>query len=119
MPDREVKTIRDLIFYQYAKIIAKSSLGPDAKKKKFVREKTLSLKLFCHQNVYKMIALFLPEGYTVINIPATPLNFRVKAHFGLVFLFTLAFNSIPAALLPKGMRNPAGFFVLGGCCGTL
>lgn len=32
MPDREVKTIRDLIFYQYAKIIAKSAMGPDAKK---------------------------------------------------------------------------------------
>lgn len=32
MPDREVRTIRDLIFYQYAKIIAKSALGPDAKK---------------------------------------------------------------------------------------
>ena len=32
MPDREVKTIRDLIYYQYAKIIAKSALGPDAKK---------------------------------------------------------------------------------------
>ncbi len=27
MPDREVKTIRDLILYQYAKIIAKSALG--------------------------------------------------------------------------------------------
>jgi len=32
MPDREVKTIRDLIFYQYAKIIAKSAMGPDSKK---------------------------------------------------------------------------------------
>lgn len=32
MPDKEVKTIRDLIFYQYAKIIAKSALGNDAKK---------------------------------------------------------------------------------------
>jgi 5-methylcytosine-specific restriction endonuclease McrA len=31
MPDREVKTIRDLTYYQYAKIIAKSALGPDAK----------------------------------------------------------------------------------------
>lgn len=27
MPDREVKTIQDLIFYQYAKIIAKSAKG--------------------------------------------------------------------------------------------
>ena len=26
MPDREVKTIQDLIFYQYAKIIAKSAM---------------------------------------------------------------------------------------------
>ncbi|MEW6526352.1 MAG: HNH endonuclease [Spirochaetota bacterium] len=32
MPDREVCTIRDLIYYQYAKIIARSALGPGAKK---------------------------------------------------------------------------------------
>lgn len=32
MPDREVKTIRDLIYYQYAKIIAKSAMGLEAKK---------------------------------------------------------------------------------------
>jgi len=32
MPDHEVKTIRDLIYYQYAKIIAKAAMGPDAKK---------------------------------------------------------------------------------------
>jgi hypothetical protein len=32
MPDREVKTIRDLIYCQYAKIVGKSSFGPDAKK---------------------------------------------------------------------------------------
>jgi len=32
MPDREVKTIRDRIYFQYAKIIAKSAFGPDAKK---------------------------------------------------------------------------------------
>lgn len=32
MPDREVKTIRDQIYFQYAKIIAKSAFGPDAKK---------------------------------------------------------------------------------------
>ncbi len=31
MPDREVATIKDLIYYQYAKIIAKSAMGPDAK----------------------------------------------------------------------------------------
>jgi hypothetical protein len=35
MPDREVRTIRDLIYFQYAKIIAKSALGPDAKKKSY------------------------------------------------------------------------------------
>ena len=27
MPDRDVKTIKDLIFYQYAKIIARSAFG--------------------------------------------------------------------------------------------
>jgi hypothetical protein len=32
MPDREVKTIRHLIYFQYAKIIAKSAFGPNAKK---------------------------------------------------------------------------------------
>jgi hypothetical protein len=35
MPDREVKTIRDLIYYQYAKIVAKSALGQDAKSKAY------------------------------------------------------------------------------------
>jgi len=35
MPDRDVKTIRDLIYYQYAKIIAKSALGVDAKKEAY------------------------------------------------------------------------------------
>jgi hypothetical protein len=32
MPDSEVKTVKDLIYYQYAKIIAKSAMGADAKK---------------------------------------------------------------------------------------
>jgi hypothetical protein len=32
MPDREVKSIRHLIHFQYAKIIAKSAFGPNAKK---------------------------------------------------------------------------------------
>jgi hypothetical protein len=31
MPDRDVKTIRHLIYYQYAKIIAKSAFGADSK----------------------------------------------------------------------------------------
>ena len=35
MPDRDVKTIQDLIYYQYAKIIAKSSLGPESKAKHY------------------------------------------------------------------------------------
>ncbi len=35
MPDREVRTIRDLIYYQYAKIIAKRALGPNAKKRSY------------------------------------------------------------------------------------
>lgn len=32
MPDREVKTIRHLLYFQYAKIVAKAAFGPDAKK---------------------------------------------------------------------------------------
>lgn len=35
MPDREVQTIRQLIYYQYAKIVAKSALGQDAKKESY------------------------------------------------------------------------------------
>jgi len=35
MPDREVKIIRHLIYYQYAKIIAKSSFGLDSKSKDY------------------------------------------------------------------------------------
>jgi hypothetical protein len=32
MPDRDVRTLQDLIWYQYAKIIARSALGSDAKR---------------------------------------------------------------------------------------
>jgi ribosomal protein S27AE len=32
MPDRDVKTVRDLIYYQYAKVMARSAFGPDAKR---------------------------------------------------------------------------------------
>lgn len=35
MPDREVKTIRDLIFFQYAKIIGRRAFGPSAKKEAY------------------------------------------------------------------------------------
>lgn len=35
MPDRDVRTIRHLIYYQYAKIIAKSAFGPDSKSKDY------------------------------------------------------------------------------------
>ena len=35
MPDREVNTIRQLIYYQYSKIIAKSAFGPDSKLKDY------------------------------------------------------------------------------------
>lgn len=35
MPDRSVKTLRHLIWYQYAKIIARSALGPNAKKENY------------------------------------------------------------------------------------
>ena len=35
MPDRDVKTIRHLIYYQYAKIVAKSALGVNAKKQSY------------------------------------------------------------------------------------
>ena len=28
MPDREVRTIRDLLYYQYAKVIARRAFGP-------------------------------------------------------------------------------------------
>jgi len=50
MPDKEVKTIKDLIYYQYAKIIAKSAfLIPDGEKAKkgnygFIKNKFRELK---------------------------------------------------------------------------
>ncbi len=50
MPDKEVKTIQDLIFYQYAKIIAKSSFGiPDGQAAKrehygFIKNKFQELR---------------------------------------------------------------------------
>jgi hypothetical protein len=34
-PDRDVRTLRDLIWYQYAKIIAKRALGPEAKREHY------------------------------------------------------------------------------------
>lgn len=40
MPDRDVKNLRQLIWYQYAKIIARSVLGPDAKKEGYGLIKT-------------------------------------------------------------------------------
>lgn len=46
MPDKEVRTILDLIYYQYAKIIAKSAMGADAKKSAygFIKTKFRELK---------------------------------------------------------------------------
>jgi hypothetical protein len=35
MPDRDVQTLQDLIWYQYAKIIARRALGPDAKREHY------------------------------------------------------------------------------------
>ena len=35
MPDRDVRPLRDLIWYQCAKIIAKRALGPDAKRERY------------------------------------------------------------------------------------
>ncbi len=52
MPDRDVKSIRHLIYYQYAKIIARSAFGEDAKSssygfiKKTFRELVLSEKMW-------------------------------------------------------------------------
>jgi len=45
MPDKDVKTIEDLIYYQYAKIIAKSaSRDGNAKNYGFIKRKFLDLK---------------------------------------------------------------------------
>lgn len=35
MPDRDVKTLRHLIWYQYAKIVARSAFGPEAKNRHY------------------------------------------------------------------------------------
>ena len=50
MPNRDVKTIRDLIYYQYAKIIARRAFGAvdgkEAKKQSYIsRQKIYSLEL--------------------------------------------------------------------------
>ncbi len=50
MPDKDVKTVKDLIFYQYAKIVARRAYGAEdgkeAKKQSFVyRQKIYSLAL--------------------------------------------------------------------------
>jgi hypothetical protein len=35
MPDRDVQTIKDLIYYQYAKVMGRSAFGPDAKNESY------------------------------------------------------------------------------------
>ena len=45
MPDRSVKTLRDLIWYQYAKIAAKSAFGKDAKQKHYGFVKSMLMDL--------------------------------------------------------------------------
>jgi hypothetical protein len=35
MPDRDVRTMRDPIWYQHGKIIARRALGPDAKREHY------------------------------------------------------------------------------------
>lgn len=46
MPYKDVVTIKELIFYQYSKIIARSALGKDAKKQSygFIKNKFRELK---------------------------------------------------------------------------
>ncbi len=45
MPDRDVKTIQDLIYYQYAKIIARRAFGVTRPLGRFVRELLLHIRL--------------------------------------------------------------------------
>lgn len=49
MPDRDVKTVKDLICYQYAKVMARSAFGPDAKKGSygFIKKSFRDLKEGC------------------------------------------------------------------------
>jgi len=53
MPDRDVETIRDLIFYQYAKIVARRAFGAadgkEAKKQHYGFIKCLKTIINCHQ----------------------------------------------------------------------
>jgi hypothetical protein len=35
MPDRDVQTIKQLIYYQYAKVMARSAFGPEAKRQSY------------------------------------------------------------------------------------
>jgi hypothetical protein len=46
MPDSDVHTIKELIFYQYAKVMGKSAFGPDAKKESygFIKQSFRDLK---------------------------------------------------------------------------
>jgi len=53
MPDRDVETIRDLIFYQYAKIVARRAFaaadGKEAKKQHYGFIRYLKTIINCHQ----------------------------------------------------------------------
>ena len=46
MPDRDVTTIKELIFYQYAKVMGRSAFGPNAKKESygFIKQSFRDLK---------------------------------------------------------------------------
>jgi hypothetical protein len=46
MPDRDVHTIKELIYYQYAKVMARSAFGLDAKRESygFIKQSFRDLK---------------------------------------------------------------------------
>jgi len=55
MPDKSVKTIRHLIYYQYAKIIGKSSFGSNAKKESYGFIKKTLNELITGQKIWSDI----------------------------------------------------------------
>jgi len=80
MPDRDVKTIRDLIYYQYAKIIARRAFGAAGgkvaeMKRIVVVEDKVRLELFEPDAGVKLLPLektmgiVYGEGQTVYHLP--------------------------------------------------
>jgi hypothetical protein len=92
MPDRDVKTIRDLIFYHYAKIIARRAffrLGREGRQGRVLRFPQVSLKT-------KKPAGFDPAGFFMCAMKKK----GVASHVSSPFRWISGIGWLPMLTLP-------------------